>query len=254
MKITLSIIITTYKRENLLKRCLDSILFQIDKKNIFFEVLIIDDEKSKKIQNLVKNFSNNFNYLKKNKPPFNNKGVSNSRNLGILNSKGNYLLFLDDDDFLVQGSLQKIYEIIYQNLNISFFWFSNIYYYGKDYKISKNNKNLDNLLVKNFIPVGSYIIKKEFIKSFFNTEVNTHEDWLFLLENVLNLKSLFIPEIISVVDKTTSESLMKQEFTSFFNDFKYIYNKVLVDNEEIENMRKRKLDFLLKNYGGDGET
>ena len=35
-----------------------------------------------------------------------NKGISHSRNLGILNSKGKYISFLDDDDILSEKKLQ----------------------------------------------------------------------------------------------------------------------------------------------------
>lgn len=100
----ISVVITTYKREKkYIEEAIDSVLNQTYK-NI--EVLVIDDngknqEYSKKVQELCS--SKNVIYIKNKR----NRGAQFSRNIGILNSKGEYIAFLDDDDIWLPEKLEK---------------------------------------------------------------------------------------------------------------------------------------------------
>ena len=93
-----SVVIPTYKRNKLLEEAITSVIAQTYK-NI--EVLIIDDngyenEYRKQNRQLEKKFSNYSNI--KFFYPSSNLGGSNARNYGIMESKGSYISFLDDDD------------------------------------------------------------------------------------------------------------------------------------------------------------
>lgn len=94
-KIKLSIVIPT-TREKYLYRCLESISIQSLKD---IQVIVINDKPNdssleKKIEELSNTFD--FTYIKNKK----NIGVSATRNIGIDNAKGEYLYYLDDDDYL----------------------------------------------------------------------------------------------------------------------------------------------------------
>ena len=103
-----SIIIPVYNSQKYLRICINSVLKQNFKN---YEILIIDDfskDKSKNICNDFKKISPKIKIIENKK----NLGVSLSRNKGIKNSNGKYIIFLDSDDILLAGSLKKLHKHI----------------------------------------------------------------------------------------------------------------------------------------------
>ncbi|OCS40752.1 hypothetical protein CFVI02298_07805 [Campylobacter fetus subsp. venerealis cfvi02/298] len=106
-----SIVITTYNRSKLLKRCLDSIKNQTFNR---YEVLILDDCSSDDTSEMVKEYTNDskFMYFKAES----NYGSSNLIfNEYIVKQKLNkyeYILYMSDDDFLDKNSLLESYNLI----------------------------------------------------------------------------------------------------------------------------------------------
>lgn len=104
-EILLSIIIPIYNIEKYVEQCLDSVKVQVfGKKNI--EILLIDDgskdDSGKICDNYVKQCENFIAIHKE------NGGLSAARNTGIYAARGRFLLFLDGDDFLCEGSIDRI--------------------------------------------------------------------------------------------------------------------------------------------------
>lgn len=93
--VIVSVIIPVYNTSEYLIRCLDSILNQT-LKNI--EVIIINDGSTDQSEDIIKEYSLKDSRIK----AFNqkNQGVSVARNLGIKYSKGEYLIFVDSDDYI----------------------------------------------------------------------------------------------------------------------------------------------------------
>jgi len=107
-KIFFSIIIPIYNSQKYLRECLSSI---INQKFENLEVILIDDkshDNSKKIYNSFKSKIKNLTILKNSK----NLGVSLSRNKGLKKAKGEYIIFLDSDDILLNNTLRKTKKII----------------------------------------------------------------------------------------------------------------------------------------------
>lgn len=104
-KIKISIIVPIYNVENYLENCIDSLKKQsLDN----FEVIFVNDASTdNSISVLIKCLEyTNFNYNIINLPI--NKGLSHARNIGIKNSKGNYILFLDSDDWLAKNAIELL--------------------------------------------------------------------------------------------------------------------------------------------------
>lgn len=98
-----SIIIPVYNEERKIKNCLDSIFSQSYKD---FEVLIIDDNSTDKTLEIVRNYK--VRILKNGK-----KDYDIGKAIGIKNSKGEYLLFIDADNRLVDKNwLTKAVEVL----------------------------------------------------------------------------------------------------------------------------------------------
>ncbi|MCQ2570514.1 MAG: glycosyltransferase family 2 protein, partial [Limosilactobacillus sp.] len=91
--VLLSVIIPTYNDGKLLQRAVDSVLHS-SLQNI--EVIIVNDGSSEKLEL----FCNDKRVSILNQD---NQGVSVARNNGLNHSTGEYILFLDADDYLVSG-------------------------------------------------------------------------------------------------------------------------------------------------------
>jgi glycosyltransferase involved in cell wall biosynthesis len=211
----LSIIITTYKRPLQLKRCIESI-----QKNEYLEILVVDDCPEKSGQ-LITNQYSYINYISK----ANKSNVANSRNLGIDHSKAKYILFLDDDDYLLDNAIEEILQGIncFSNFNFHFFNYLTKDVYGESEK-RLSNTSLNSLLIANSIPIGGFVIKKESIKKKFDEKLKTHEDWNFILDNIEEKSMLHRKKFIVAIDKTTENSISKDRTNYFYEDFLAIYN------------------------------
>lgn len=102
-QLILSIIIPVYNVESYLFTCLNSIYNQnIDENN--FEVIIVNDGSTdKSMEVIVEIIKSHSNIIVINQE---NQGVSIARNNGITLAKGEYILFVDPDDKLIEYSLE----------------------------------------------------------------------------------------------------------------------------------------------------
>ena len=93
-----SIIIPVYNVEKYIRRALESVFSQTEKD---FEVIVIDDDCTDKSIEIAKEFDVKIIKTK-------HVSVSQARNLGIKEAKGEYLVFLDSDDYWDKDLLKKI--------------------------------------------------------------------------------------------------------------------------------------------------
>lgn len=99
----ISIIIPVYNVEKYLKQCLDSVLEQT---YTDFEVIMVDDGSTDSSYDICLDYCEKdirFNALQKE-----NGGASSARNVGIQNAKGDYIFFLDSDDWLEPTALEEM--------------------------------------------------------------------------------------------------------------------------------------------------
>ena len=104
--IKVSVIVPVYNTELYLERCLNSILNQTFKD---IELIIVNDNSNDNSHKIIETFINENNNIKyiDNKE---NKGVSNCRNEAIKISSGEYLLFVDSDDYLEENMIEIMYN------------------------------------------------------------------------------------------------------------------------------------------------
>ena len=101
----ISIIVPIYNVEKYLRQCLDSILNQTYQN---FECLLINDGSPDNSADICREYAvkdSRFKYFEKE-----NGGVSSARNFGIKNSIGDYVTFVDPDDWLDSYYLETLYE------------------------------------------------------------------------------------------------------------------------------------------------
>ena len=133
----LSIIIPVYNAEQYLKKCLESV-FQQNLKLEDFEVICINDGSTDKTQQILEEFQKKYtNIILENQENF---GEAISRNKAIFLSKGEYITFLDSDDYYDALTLSKALQIIAsQNLDILYLKMNHI---SEDYQFIQSLPNL----------------------------------------------------------------------------------------------------------------
>jgi len=105
--ISVSIIIPVYHVECYIQRCLESV-FEQDQSEAEIECLVIDDCGHDKSMAIVRHCLENYHGAIRFKiiEHTENKGLSAARNTGVCHSRGEYILFMDSDDYLMPGSIQ----------------------------------------------------------------------------------------------------------------------------------------------------
>lgn len=98
-----------YNVEQYLPKCIESVYNQ-DLDEAEFEIILIDDESPDESLQIAKKLTSE----RKNVTIISqkNKGLGGARNTGINNAKGDYVLFLDSDDFYLPNSLKNIIDLV----------------------------------------------------------------------------------------------------------------------------------------------
>lgn len=197
-----SIILPIYNGEKYLNKCINSVLNQTYE-NI--ELICINDGSKDKTLNVLQSYKDHrIKIIDKN-----NSGVSDTRNLGLSNATGDYVAFIDVDDFYDKQFVEKMvfyiqkynadavrcnYEVINSNDNLIEKGNLN-FYSNKKYDDDGIKKIILPLLLKGTIPCFSclLLIKREKIKNvYFPTNIHMMEDVVFYIDLLTQLKSLYI--------------------------------------------------------------
>ena len=164
---SIAVVIPCFNEQEDLFLCLDSVLNQTVLPQ---EIIIVDDASSnEKTLEILKEIEKRDNvkviYSRENKGP----GIA--RNIAIENSSSSWILLLDSDDFLMQGTVEKLTKAIKERQNASFFFWN--YYLNDTASNTKsvvstislckdNDTELDPYkLARNFIMPGCSPFKKE---------------------------------------------------------------------------------------------
>ena len=105
MKDLITVIINVYNGEKFINKCLDSIINQTYKN---LEILIINDGSTDNTLNIIKKYKDKRIRIITTE----NKGLSLSRNVGIENAKGEYLYFIDIDDYIELNTIEYLYNML----------------------------------------------------------------------------------------------------------------------------------------------
>lgn len=156
----ISVIIPVYNVEKYLRKCLDSVVSQTYNN---LEILIVDDGSTDCSGQICDEYAEKddriqvFHQL--------NGGLSKARNTGIDLSTGDYLMFIDSDDYISKDMALELYnELKKSNADMSI---CNFHYVDENNNIIKK-KELD------FHNAGSFILtKKELLNALTNSNIST---------------------------------------------------------------------------------
>lgn len=200
MEKKISIIIPTFKPGDYLFQCLDSIESQTLEKNLLEVLIVLNGEKSpywEMIHRWTESHSLDAKILYTEIA-----GVSNARNLGMRDSIGDFVCFVDDDDILSPSYLEELLKVSdSQTMGIanSFNFKGNINERGRNAisntfsRVSKMEK--DSLRILNCrsyfsSPVAKLIPRNLIGNQCFNTKLKVREDALFMIAISHGIKHL----------------------------------------------------------------
>ncbi|WP_075983032.1 glycosyltransferase family 2 protein [Bacillus massilinigeriensis] len=119
----LSFVIPVYNVEKYIEKTLSSLISQTESD---FEVIIVNDGSTDSTYNIVKKIISE-NRLKNTKLINKaNNGVSSARNIGLSESTGNYVIFLDGDDYVSENLVSIIYNCINEHEPDVVYWGYNV--------------------------------------------------------------------------------------------------------------------------------
>ena len=235
-KIKVSVIVPVYNVEKYLEKCLDSLGNQTLKE---IEIIVVNDGSIDLCQKIIDNYQKKYptikGYLKE------NGGVSDARNFGIAKAKGEYIAFVDGDDYVLFDMYEKMYEKAKNgNFDIVVCDLNYVYANNKIKKVSSKIKhdttNIRKTYIKMYPCVWNKIIKKEVLTK--NNIVFKKGVWF---EDVDFLYKLFpYVKTIGVVKEPFNQYVQRPgSITYTFNHKLYDYIKNF--NELIEFYKERNL-------------
>ena len=109
----ISFIIPSFNSASTIKRAIESILSQTA--NIKYEIIIVDDGSIDNTEEVLRNYEKDerIKYYKKE-----NSGVADTRNYGVKMATGEYIIFVDSDDYISHDLLKDIEPFILQNIDL----------------------------------------------------------------------------------------------------------------------------------------
>ena len=196
----ISIIIPSYKPKSYIYECLDSLVEQTLSKELWEVVLVINGCNEPYYSNLLNKYSSSLPNLTM--IQVDTAGVSNARNIGIINSTGEYITFIDDDDFVSNNFLEELYS----KAHCDGITISNILTFldrKGDYNFEEFNRTKTFLLLRDKEQVNIYdarkllngpwikLIPKSVIRnSKFDVRLKNGEDAVFMFEISKNIKDI----------------------------------------------------------------
>lgn len=175
-----SIIVPAYNTEKYIDKCLNSI-FSNTYKN--FEVIIVNDGSTDKTENIINKYIKKYDniiYIKQK-----NMGLSMARNNGIKKATGDYLLFIDSDDYVEENLLENInknigdLDVLRYQLNIVY---SNkiVPCNEKEFDVTNGIDAFEKIIMYKIIEMSAlYVVnRKYYVDNNFEFEKNVyHEDY-----------------------------------------------------------------------------
>lgn len=238
-----SIIVPVYNVEKYIKRCVESIINQ-SYSNL--EIILINDgskDNSGKICDEFKLKDKRINVIHKK-----NCGVSSARNEGLKHVRGDYITFVDSDDWIEKETIKTFINKLINKYNYDLIMYGFMRDSGKAYKqIELNDKvnietytnyndlilEIETLIVTEKLnSLCNKIYKREIIDKIgvkFDENISIGEDLLFNLEYILNIRSMYI------TNKVYYHYMIREEPSLTKGYKKDKFNQLIAVNDAMKN-------------------
>lgn len=238
----ISVVIPIYNTEKYLKKCLDSIISQTYKN---LEIICINDGSTDASLDIITKYAKTDNRIKIINQK--NSGVSHSRNVGIEQSSGDWISFIDSDDYVYENLYENFVSKLNNSAPFDMYIFngeiipagikthepSKKFFYDSNWELKKDNLYTF-IDCKNPFYGNLSVWNKIFSKDFLNAnnirfkENIIFEDQLFSVETMIKSKKFYLDNVIMYQyiqhSQSTMHSLKENGFDIFeiMNDVKQL--------------------------------
>jgi len=222
-----SVIIATYNYGRYIKTAIDSVLAQTYSD---VEIVVVDDGSKDNTRDIVTSYGDSVKYIYQK-----NRGPAAARNTGIFESKGEFIAFLDADDYYAKDNL-KIKMSFLENTDGAGWIFSDWQYVDEDKKILDKGstkfkfaeKKLTGMIFedliyhRNYISPCSVVIKRSILKDigYFDPDVRSQEELDLWLRTSLKYPVYYIDDVLVYV--TVHSNSLSRDFS------KWVYGNALI--------------------------
>lgn len=258
----ISVIIPVYNVEKYVEKCIQSVLQQ----EACHEIIIIDDGSKDNSYQICVNYAQQYSHIKLIHTE--NRGLSAARNLGIELAEGEYIQFVDSDDFLPNEEVLKNIQYIIHNCEPDIIVGRTIFFNhnlqqctGEDRLFARpglvEGNVFDTMVNEQFFWIQSYavtkIVKKQFIiqNQLFFEEGIFHEDDLWIGQCLATNPKIYLTNDIIYGVRRRDDSIMRT------HNPEWIYRKAcsklrvsyelckLLVTKDVEPVTK---DVIMRNY------
>lgn len=257
-KMEVSVIVPVYNVEKYLTECLESLLNQNFEKD--FEIICINDGSTDGSSNILNKYSL---HEKITVISQENQGLSKARNLGIKVAKGDFLMFIDSDDYLAN---RNVISVLYNEMlkeDLDFVAGAVQFSYPnpkKDFKVSYpqnllNKAHIGSLLFESLMNKVDYLsipcnkmYKKDFlsINNIFFYEGIIYEDVEFTVKCYFNAKKVKLLNEATFVYRQRENSITNNDilFKEKYKDYLFVAESLI----ELNNVYQSKAIIQLVLY------
>lgn len=234
----ISVVIPLYNKEDSIKETVNSVLNQ---SFLDFELLIVNDGSTDNSIAILDEFDDKRIQI----VSIPNGGVSNARNIGVKEAKGEFIYFLDADDLMRQECLKIFSDLLdkYENEHV----------FVTNYKVSdglneysKTRINSNIQLFRNSLKAywnkrihprtGSILIRKKCFDEigFFDVRISIYEDLDFLIRLFKKYKTVYTNQVVFVhlleYNSLSKKPIDFKKYLAFYIDLKntFFYEKLLL--------------------------
>ena len=237
-----SIIIPTHNRAYLLSRAINSVINQTYQ---YWELIIIADACTDDTSDLIKSYlrDNRIKVISLN----NGVGGAEARNIGMDESNGDLIAFLDDDDEWLKNKLDKQVKIFSEkNISIVGCQYRVNLQYGQEDRLDGGLVNLNKLLYINILGnFSTCMTKREHIDNLeISPELKSCQDWDLWIKILVKTKldAYVINEILVIKDNAHNKPRITTDYLQANNSYLDFINKT----EHLLNASQK--SFRMSNY------
>ena len=219
----ISVIIPVYNKDRQIIDCLNSVINQTYKN---YEIIIINDgstdQSERKILDFIENKQNVKYIFQK------NQGVSSARNTGIKAARGEYIVFIDADDYIDNDYFEKLME--YKNSDLVISGYVEVY------------TNIE----KKYCPIKKRIIKSQYKDELFNNNISYGEDAIFTSEYIKYCNEIELIDCTGYKNRILLDTLSHKYIKDLLRKNIFICER-LIENYNL-NINKYAKSFVVMNY------
>lgn len=244
--VLISVIVPVYNAEKFLKDCIDSIITQTYNNA---QIILVNDGSTDESGVICDDYSEQYNNVEVYHTK--NFGVSHARNTGMKYIKGEYVCFVDSDDFIEATYLEDL--MIKSDEDFVYGGYkqyredgiiNEIVYQEKEMSCMELKHNFEEMWMKNpFVSVCGTCFRASIIKKYnlvFDETVVMGEDLRFNIDYLMHCSKIRITSSSSYIYRTNNESAVHKFYSTRLEDVKAECQKI----EEFYEKRSGRLEWL----------